>query len=697
VAIRYEQGRHCSVRTAEEEDQLIAEQIQNLSPEERKYLDVIIADRGLPGASGPGKPNLQAENFGIESVYRWQPVSMEEFLFDEYYLGASTTTLYDAWASDLEELFSTSGIREVILAGSIGIGKTLVGSISVCRILYELSCLSNPQLTFGLGPGSEMVVSTISKSLYLARTVLKTAVEEKLKLSPYFMENFAPLNGFGGEHTKFPMSLNLAIGSFQSDRVLGQNVFAGIMDEANFADPTKKRQIGTGGTGQRGVAMYDRAEKVFAGLVRRIKSRFQKAGGDFPGFMILLSSANTIGGFIDRRIKEAYDDPSVFVREYAQWDVRPKRYYTGIKFKVIIGSTAMRSQIVHPDDADEIDAEWVEQQGGSVIDVPMEYWSDFERDLEGSIRDIAGINTSAICPYFSRTETIKACRSPLLSHPFTVQVYRYGSPGSFMWSRMVDKKTRTLKGQFEEEYSIPKLNPACFRWIHIDAALSGDCLGIAMGHCDRMVEVTRRNEDGEEFSDIAPNIIMDLVLRVQPPNGEQIFLADIRRLIYELHAHGFPIVGVSMDQFQSADSLQQFKARGLNSKLISVDRTTEAYDGLRAAMYEKRFWIYEYTPFETELMALEYDPDKGKIDHPVGGQKDVADAVAGVVQGLTELVRRLPIAGPGVDKAKPADNEMGWVNPGGLIPVDDDFDIDSVREEYGDDEEFSGVGLFPII
>ena len=36
-----------------------------------------------------------------------------------------------------------------------------------------------------------------------------------------------------------------------------------------------------------------------------------------------------------------------------------------------------------------------------------------------------------------------------------------------------------------------------------------------------------------------------------------------------------------------------------------------------------------------ELISLERDLEKGKIDHPPGGTKDVADALAGVVRGLS--------------------------------------------------------------
>lgn len=289
------------------------------------------------------------------------------------------------------------------------------------------------------------------------------------------------------------------------------------------------------------------------------------------------------------------------------------------------------------------------------------------------------------------------CRSDRLFHPFSVREWTSGQPGKFLWGNIVDRRVRKLPGGFTEDYYRPKLNPTSLRWVHMDLALSADSAAFAIGHVDKMVEVTRRNEDGEEYTDIQPHIVMDLMLRVNPPNGEQIILADIRGFVYQLQAKGYQFVGASCDSFQSADTLQQLKHRGINTKVISVDRTTDAYDNLRAAMYEGRLEIYEYDPFESELMALEYDPEKGKIDHPIAGSKDCSDAVAGVVQGLTEVARKLPVPAPGPEMMPSEMKDHSWVNPNGLIPVGEDFDIDQIRSEYDRDEDFGESDLlFPL-
>jgi hypothetical protein len=107
---------------------------------------------------------------------------------------------------------------------------------------------------------------------------------------------------------------------------------------------------------------------------------------------------------------------------------------------------------------------------------------------------------------------------------------------------------------------------------------------------------------------------------------------------------GFRIYSVSMDGFQSTDSLQQFRKKKFMSDYLSVDKSTLPYEDLRDAIYERRI---EFPPYVTqirfgdtetveiavkELMELQYTGKK--IDHPPQGSKDVADAMAGVVVTL---------------------------------------------------------------
>ena len=66
-----------------------------------------------------------------------------------------------------------------------------------------------------------------------------------------------------------------------------------------------------------------------------------------------------------------------------------------------------------------------------------------------------------------------------------------------------------------------------------------------------------------------------------------------------------------------------------------MDRTPHAYEMLKAALYDGRVDVPENGTLLNELLSLEVDAKTGKIDHQPGGTKDLADALAGVVHGLT--------------------------------------------------------------
>ena len=55
----------------------------------------------------------------------------------------------------------------------------------------------------------------------------------------------------------------------------------------------------------------------------------------------------------------------------------------------------------------------------------------------------------------------------------------------------------------------------------------------------------------------------------------------------------------------------------------------------KAALYDSRVDIPQHELLFTELRSVEYDPEKGKVDHNSMGTKDVADALVGVLYGLT--------------------------------------------------------------
>ena len=144
--------------------------------------------------------------------------------------------------------------------------------------------------------------------------------------------------------------------------------------------------------------------------------------------------------------------------------------------------------------------------------------------------------------------------------------------------------------------------------------------------------------DGE----LKPYIVIDCLVRMSAPAGGEIMLADVRKMIYKLRDEmGFKLETVTMDGFESTDTMQQLSRRRFRADYVSVDRQKIPYQDLKDAIYEERIEFPEYiveirkeTGVEkVEILVKELSElvDNGrKIDHPIDGSKDVADAVAGV-------------------------------------------------------------------
>lgn len=658
--IFFEDGRARVQRTGHEEDTYFQAVVDGLDADEVEALKAILEELG------EGDDDLLG--LMVDAQWAEEPVSMEQFLDDDYYLGIAAQTLYPRLREELIRLFDDGRYSEVILAGSIGWGKTTAASFIACRVLYEMLCLREPQRAYGLSPGSEVHFTLLSKNLHLARRVLMSATMEKIKLSPWFTDQIVKS---GDEEVHFRHNIVLQIGSVNSERVLGLNVFANMMDEVNFMT-SGGRQVIKAAVGQKaGIANYDRAEKVYATIDRRIKSRFMN-GGRIPGMNVLISSKTTKNSFTERRIRSARMDPSVYVMDFATWDVKPSKLFSGKNFKVLVGSQTARSRILEPDEDKTLDQTWLQESGAFLIDVPEEYRKDFEIDLNMAIRDVAGVSTEAIHAYIARQEAIFEAVQEDLHHPFSTEEWTYGEPGQFMWGKICDQYERRLRGGHKEIAWKPKRHPKALRHVHLDIAISGDSLGLAMGHIVRWVEVLRKTPEGQQYSDLAPEFELDLMLRVNPPKGEHIYLPDIRALVYDLMEHGFIVSSFSCDQFQSTEMLQNMKAKGVSSEVISVDRTTAPYEKLKQALYEGRLRTYEYQPFIDEALSLEYDTLKGKVDHPLAGSKDVTDAVAGVLEGLVKHASAHPIpfsVGAGTGEADDPDQDGTWVLSGDMKPV----------------------------
>lgn len=658
-------GRPRSVRTDEEELCILVEDIERLPLEEQVALKEIYASL-VSNESEPYESLSDAE-------YRVAPVDIRTFLTEPYFLGETGASLWPKLADDLVDLFN-GGYEEATLGGSLGWGKSFFSTAAMTYVLYQMSCLKNPQRAYGIDVGSHIYVAMISVTERVAKRVVINELIGKIRHSRYFKEHFPSKEAPSQLEVRFPNNVQVVAGSTTSSAMIGLNVFSGLIDESSFLGETKKLdRLGR-------EVLIDQGEAIYKSIIRRMKSRFQRVGR-LPGVLLLASSKERPAAFIEKRVRQAkeIDDPMVFVREYATWDVQPAEKFSGRFFKVVVGNERIASRVISGEDEEE-EKRYLDL-GLQIVSVPEDYRNDFLADIDGALRDIAGVATDVISQYMNRTEKVYDSQDETLPNPIgyedggeALESWVANTPLPIQWHLIAKSFQRRIPGGYEEKAWRPLRHPGAVRYVHIDPSLTGDRSGICVAHIAGWTEVVRRDAAGEEYNELAPRIETDLVLQVIPPPGDEIMLADLRGVVYQFIEHGFQIGYVSLDSFQSVDTIQQLKKHGIEAEVVSIDRTSEPYDVLKAAMYEDRFRMSRHEIALQEFRTLQRVPgSKGrvKIDHPKRnpdgspGSKDVADAVAGVVYSLTQRVPGMPMA-PMMSTREGFDDKQddSWVTEG---------------------------------
>lgn len=573
--------------------------------------------------SGDHSPLL--EKRGI----RWKKIAdVQEFVESKFFLNLRGKV----WPAIMEDLWAifhgedSHTIQEVVIGGAIGSGKSYQSELMLNYLLYQLSCYHSPQLEFSLAPGSNIYLVCQSISLEKAKKVLFEQLCARLCESEYFTKYFYYDKSITSE-LKFPNNVNVMPVASGDNSALGFNVFGIFIDECNFMGVIQN-SVKSRITGKQ---EYDQADTLYQLITRRIKSRFMHKG-HYPGKIILASSANYPDDFIDRRMKEAREaeqkggPKTIYTICRSQWDARPPGTFLEEKFLVEIGDAARRSRIISARE-EAVDPE-------SVIEVPVDFLSDFQKDIEASLRDIAGIPVGGVDSFIRQREKLAAATT---RHALKADGQQLFTVGIVDLSRINDASF-LLNEKYVEELADPLAEYS----LHLDLALTGDHAGIAVGHNGGMVQVGKSydwDERERKYVEVPPmlkpSIFVDGLLEIVPPMNDEIDINMIGDIV-EAIASRLNLVQVSADTYQSAALLQRLrkyvncKGRRIRSGTLSVDTSLAPYALTKQALRDDRLDYPEHDTATRELRDLQFDKQKGKVDHPSGGGKDVSDALAGV-------------------------------------------------------------------
>jgi hypothetical protein len=591
-----------------------------MSPEARRHFETKV----LPKIEDLAYQDQVDEQFHALDFIS-QPVDIVTFCQDNYYLGRILRgNLYTKLLDDLQDLFAGHYV-EVVLAGGIGYGKTTFTYVAIAYDLYCVSCLRNPAHAFGLIPGTSLAFVNVSVNLLLAKRILFKGIANLFRQSPYFCQKF-PFDRRIESELRFPKGVVAYPVATTEQSLLGEGVFSAAFDEINFyAVVERSKHMPEGGT-------YDQAQMLYNRISRRLKSRMNQRGR-MPGHLYMMSSARYPNDFTERKKLDALSgDKSIFVRDYTAWETKPASSLMPTRFKVEVGDQAKRSRVL---EGHEDNVNWER-----VIEVPDDYREEFERDPDAAVRDFAGIPVLAIRPFIVRREKIvdmfKAGVAVGAKHPFTkLEVNLHDDelerliPENLVYE---DVELMGVRGPEKVKKLFAKFGR---RFVHVDLAKTQDACGFACGLIVGEKEVTR-GVGKDKHTELKPIIRIELCLRIVAPKNDEIPIAKVRGIIYQLADLGCEFEMISYDSWGSVESVQTLAAETFSADTYSVDKDSTAYEQLKVALYDDRIICYEIPVLRRELGSLEKNEKTGKIDHPPSGSKDLSDALAGVIHHAEE-------------------------------------------------------------
>ena len=550
------------------------------------------------------------DNHDVEKIMQRDPayehVDLVTFVEDTDFLGMKGEIYPKVWPELLE--INSGHYDEAVLTGSIGCAKTSIALLTQAWSLFQLSRYPNPQALYGLQKSSEIVFIFQNISATLAKVVDYGRFKEMIDNCTYFKEVF-PYDRDLKTSLKFPNRIEVKPVSGTATAAIGQNVFAGMIDEVNYMDVIERSSQAVDG------GVYNQADSLYNAIARRRKSRFLMSGQGLPGVLCLVSSKRYPGEFTEQKKEERENDIRVngFSRIYyydkRSWEILPEDRFSKETFKVFIGDESRQPRIMEEEEKVK------KNDKELVLYVPVDYKNEFNKDLTEALREIGGISVLSHFPFLHNRELVFSGFDNDKKSILTADSANFDDKPLGFYKKFQDQRWP--------------------RWVHVDLGLTSDSAGVVCGYVSHFKLLNM----GDYFG-YMPYIKIDFMLEVTPIRNGEVQFNKIRDLVVKLRKNGLPIMWVTYDTWQSADSLQMLAKEGFSTGLVSLDKSPTAYDFLKSALYEKRLEAPMHTKGYKELISLERDKETMKIDHPPNGSKDISDALAAVVYRLT-ISRRI--------------------------------------------------------
>jgi len=539
---------------------------------------------------------LESELLGYSKL----PPTIEEFVKDPYYLGLiyGNGKLYEFWIPILNKIFPdpvTTRYNNIVLTGALGVGKSTVSRIIALYLYCRLDHLKNFDI-FKLAAGKDFAFSFFHTTSETAADTFTNPMKEIKSKSPYFNT---------GLLTK--PTITHFLDTPRSKGPIGMDVLFYVFSEVNFIAPEKaKMKLDTG--------------------FNRFASRFQKVQ-DWFGNVIIDSSAAGSGSFVDEYIEHTCDPEKTLIVRPTQWEVKKDDFGHKGWFKVYLGDVTREPFIVNR----EQDKNYLLPEGldkDKFLEVPMELWSNFRTNLELSLQDFGGISTNSTDSFIMDREKLHNAFTIPMKHPEIIEIDFYDKQ-----ARLIDLVDESLK-EIPEDKVLS---------IGIDIGLTNDICGISIAYFDKFLIKQGKNNVKTKI----PCFTVPVTIGLGRIQGQETSISLLYEFIRDINKK-WEVGSVTADTFQSRQLIQDLKRDGFNAYFLSVDRTSDAYQAMKLAIYEDRLKLQDSQLLRRELKELKTLRKNGKhkVDHPDvtkadmytngRGSKDVSDSMCSAVAAINK-------------------------------------------------------------
>jgi len=516
-----------------------------------------------------------------KDVWEEKPVDIQEFIESREFLnlkwdgkrGCRPKIMEIAWELTKDK------VREAMLLLGKGSGKDYLSSILHLYGIYKCLCMYSPQQYYGLSPGSPIYFVNVARNENQARNVFFREFIGHLDNCAWMQDKFTDP---GTQQVQFMNNVYALSGNSQAFGWLGYNVIQWVGDElAFFLEKLKADDENEAAESK----AYECWEAAYGSCITRFEHHYKMIGITTPRFDDDFVMKKY--GELERRMKK---DGTAYVKQAATWDINPLQTMDGT-YGHALAVNYRRT---------------MRDFGAVPMGVIETFWGD---------PDFVTNNVCESCKqcevYKTRDETENryACVDNA-----ECPVNPYRGNGAF------------------DEWFVPDLDTHYY--MHFDLSKNKDKTSFSMAHIQDWVkweldpfEIEKMHDrdekdislldDEDRFVD-RPMMKIDFLGHIDPvmkrdpkllKNGEIYYNGILQYIVFELQRRGFNIVLITVDSYQSHQFKQTIEDHGIETALLSLDRTDEVPVNAKKAFVENRV---EY-PYDRTLAREARHLKKGKI------------------------------------------------------------------------------------